>query len=324
MKKMKKLAAGIAAAALACSFTAVNSLAAENSDPVDVYVTISDSTGKLVVTQEKVTVTDIDNDGALTINDALYIAHENSYEGGAEAGYGTSVTQYGLGITKLWGTENGGSYGYYVNNASAWSLSDVLKTGDYLNAFVYTDTTGWSDKYTYFDSNTAEAKQGDELTLTLSQAAFDADYSPITLPVEGASITINGVDSGAVTDAEGKATITLAAAGNAVISATSDSLTLVPPVCIAAVAENPDYIAQTTTEPTETTSVAPETETTTAEPEESTTAKSTNTTTKTTAATTTKPAGKTESPKTGDGSGIIFAALGTAVAAAFLLRKHED
>ena len=52
----------------------------------DVYVTVSDKDGNLALTQEKITVTDVDSDNKLTVNDALYCAHEAKYEGGAAAG----------------------------------------------------------------------------------------------------------------------------------------------------------------------------------------------------------------------------------------------
>ena len=71
-------------AMLVCIFN-VQAFAAE--EPVTVYVTIAN--GSLVMTQEPVTVTDIDKDGSLTINDALYLAHEAKYQGGAAAGYGS-------------------------------------------------------------------------------------------------------------------------------------------------------------------------------------------------------------------------------------------
>ena len=48
---------------------------AEETKTAEVYVTISDENGKLALTQEKITVTDIDGDDLLTINDALYVAH---------------------------------------------------------------------------------------------------------------------------------------------------------------------------------------------------------------------------------------------------------
>lgn len=263
-----------------------------SAETVDTYVTISDVEGKLVLTQEKITVSDADKDGALTINDALYLAHEAKYEGGAAAGYGSSYGSYGLSMTKLWGTENGGSYGYYVNNTSAWSLADAVADGDYINAFMYTDLTAWSDKYTLFDQNTVTAETGDTITLTLSSASYDADYNPITVPVEGATITLNGTATEFKTDAEGKVTITIADAGSVVISAISASQTLVPPVCVAEISAKASESTTTTT-----TAVT-------------TTTKSTTTTT----TTTTK--GNSDSPKTGDTSMtlvyLLLALAGTA------------
>ena len=205
-------------------------------EKAEVYVTISDKDGKLVVTQEKIEVTDIDNDGALTINDALYAAHEAKYEGGAAAGYATETTQWGLGLVKVWGTANGGSYGYVVNNASAMGLTDVVKNGDYVNAYIYTDLTTWSDAYSFFDINTIDTKEGKEITLTLSANGYDANCNPPVTPVEGATITLNGKATEYKTDATGKVTFILEK-GEYVISAISDKQILVPAVCKASVEE---------------------------------------------------------------------------------------
>jgi len=217
-------------AVLMMSFT-LTAFPADAEDSADIIVTISDKDGNLVLIQDSVRVTDIDGDGALTIYDALYQAHEDYYDGGAEAGFGTEQTQYGLSLAKLWGTANGGSYGYYVNHNSAFSMTDPVQNGDYLYAFVYTDLTAWSDSYSFFDQDNAEIKQGDSLDLTLSRAAYDENWSPITLPVENAVITINGKETQYRTDADGKVTIILENAESSIISAKSDTLTLVPPVC---------------------------------------------------------------------------------------------
>lgn len=206
-----------------------------SADTAKVYVTISDKDGKLVLTQEEITVTDADKDGYLTINDSLYCAHEAKYEGGAEAGYASAYGDYGLSLNKLWGTANGGSYGYYVNNKSAWSLGDTVETGDYVKAFVYTDLTAWSDTYCYFDVHTITAEVGKEISLTLSAAGYDNDYNPIVLPVEGANITLNGEKTTFTTDKDGKVTITVDEEGAYIISAVSDTQVLVPPVCKATV-----------------------------------------------------------------------------------------
>ena len=200
--------------------------------PVDVYVTIADENGATAVAAEKITVTDMDMNEALTINDVLITAHQQFYEGSVEAGYGTSVTQYGLGITKLWGN-TAGSYGYYVNNNSAWSLEDPVADGDYVAAFVYTDSVYWSDHYSYFDQSKGDVYTGKEFTLTYSEAGYDADWNPVTLPVEGAVITIDGEATGIKTDAEGKAVVTVDKPGKCIISATADGKRLVKPVFIA-------------------------------------------------------------------------------------------
>ena len=226
-------------------------------DPINVYVTISN--GKLMLVQEEVEVKDIDNDGALTINDALYAAHEDGFEGGAAAGYGSSLTpQYGLSLSKLWGVENGGSYGYYVNSVSAWSLADTVKEGDFVDAFVYTDTTAWSDTYCFFDKRTGELDLDKENTveLTLSYAGFDESYNSVTLPVKGAVITINGEPTEFVTDDEGKVTITIEDAGEYQISATSETQTLVPPIFM--LSADKTEVPEETQQPEETTDNTPE------------------------------------------------------------------
>ena len=200
-----------------------------------VYVTIADGQGQLVMVNAAIDVTDIDADGALTINDALYAAHEAAYEGGAEAGYAAADAGYGLSISKLWGEENGGSYGYYLNDVSAYSLLDPVADGDYLNAFVYTDLEAWSDLYCTFGYREVVADAGANIILTLNMMTFDENWNPVSLPVEGAILTIDGEDSEVVTDAEGKAQFTIEAAGEYLISARSDSAILVPPVCIVTV-----------------------------------------------------------------------------------------
>ena len=165
---MKKSFAFAAALALSFSALSMNALCVNAEDP-QVFVTISDNNSKLVLTQEPVSVTDIDSDGKLTINDALYIAHENNFEGGAAAGYKSSVGQWGLGLDKLWGVENGGSYGYYVNDGFAMGLADEVKDGDIIEAFIYPDPKDYNYFYSFFDKKNGEDAEPDtEVELTLS------------------------------------------------------------------------------------------------------------------------------------------------------------
>lgn len=195
-----------------------------------VYVTISDGSGNLAVAHEAFDVNDIDGDGIVTIHDALHAAHEMRYDGGAEAGYGTGLTDFGLSLNRLWGEENGGSYGYYVNNASAYSLTDPLADGDSVYAYAFTDLESWSDTYCFFNVSAVETASAFELTLTAQ--SYDADWNQILIPVEGAEIILNGEGSGIFTNAEGEVQLELPA-GEYLISAHSDTMTLVPPVCTA-------------------------------------------------------------------------------------------
>ena len=230
---MKKFLA-ILLAMLMLASTAV--FAETVSASVQVFVSITDGEGKLVMAYEAVEVTDVDTDGVLTIHDALTAAHITKYETGAD-GYEAVASEYGLSMTKLWGAENGGSYGYYLNNASAWSLLDAVQEGDHVKAYAFTDLTAWSDTYCYFDVNAADAAVDAEIVLTLSAAGYDASWNPVTLPVAGAVITVNGETTEYVTDENGVVTVKFAEEGTYVVSAVSDAQVLVAPVCVVKVSE---------------------------------------------------------------------------------------
>lgn len=245
--KIKKAIVLILTLTMMLSVFGLTAFAADTS--AKIYVTIVDKTGTIVLAQELVTVTDTDKDGKLTIDDALYQAHENKFTGGAAKGYATKTGEYGLSITKLWGTENGSGFGYYLNNKSAMGLTDIVKAGDFLTAFIFTDTTNFTDTYTFFNVNTLEAKAGAEIELTLSAAAFDADFNPVVKPVKDATITVDGVATTYKTDADGKVTIKIDTKGTKLISAKSATMTMVAPVCIAAVAPASESEITTTSVP---------------------------------------------------------------------------
>lgn len=224
---MKKLTTIFLTLALCLGMLAVPAAAA---DSVDVYVTIS-SAGTLVAAREQVTVTDADGDGALTINDALYCAHETLCEGGAEAGYAYGETEYGISLNRLWGVENGGSYGYYLNDTGALSMSDPVKTGDCVSAFSYADLTGWSDAYAYFDKPVTAAAVGERVTLTLMYSSgYDENWNQIFEPCAGATVTVGGREY--TTDENGAVELTFDKAGTYVVTAFSRTVTLVPPAAV--------------------------------------------------------------------------------------------
>ena len=212
------------------------SLTASAEAAPTVYVSISDDTGVLVLAYAPVTVTDADGDGALTICDALACAHAAHHPEGAVA-FLAEDSEWGKSLYMLWNVDNGGSYGYMLNDASAWSLMDPVKDGDHVKAYAFTDLTNFSDTYAYFTAPVAAAAVNAEIPLTLNAAGYDADWNPVILPVAGATITVNGEKTGAVTDENGHAVLTLAEAGSCIVSAVSDAMTLVPPVCLVTVTE---------------------------------------------------------------------------------------
>ena len=231
MKKIFSILLILALLSGLCAMTAL----ADNAGDITVYVTISVA-GEIVTAADgakaanrAVTVSDLDGSGTIDVNETLIGAHEALYAGGAEAGYASSQADWGLSIDMLWG-DTSYAFGYYVDNAMAMSLSDPVHDGGSVHAYVFADKEFYSDVYAYFDKAEAKAENG-EVTLTLMAGSFDENWNVVFAPCAGASVTVDGAATGKVTDEEGKVTLTFAEAGSYLVSAVSDSASLVPPVC---------------------------------------------------------------------------------------------
>lgn len=295
---MKKLLSILTTVAVICCLLGVSAAADASAK---VYVTVAN--GGLELANSEVTVTDIDGDGALTINDALYAAHESYFKGGAAAGYASEMSDYGLMLTKLWGIENGGSYGYYVNNASAWSLADPVKDGDYVNAFVYQDTKAFSDRYCYFDRAVADVNQGENPAFVLNGVYFDKNYTAYSAPIAGAEITVNGEKTGIVTDEEGRFSgLTFAGQGVYTVSAVSSTETLVAPALTISYSVPKTSTSEPDTEVSEVSTVSETTEV-------ASTADVTRGTVE----------GDLANPKSGDSSAVVFSAAALVISCGALL-----
>ena len=228
---MKKILSTLLALAMLVSLTAF----AEEARTV--YVSISDDNGALVQAYAPVTLTDADGDGALTICDALMAAHTAYHPDGAAA-FLAEDTEWGKSMYRLWGVENGGSYGYMLNDVSPMSLLDSVQPGDHIKAYAFTDLTNFGDTYSYFNAPVAAAAVNTEITLTLSANGYDEAWNPMTYAVQGAFLVVDGeVDDRIVTDAEGQFVLTFPEAGVYTVSAVSNDLPLVLPVCIVTVTE---------------------------------------------------------------------------------------
>lgn len=226
MKKLISVALCLMLSLSLLGFAAFAEPAADN-----VYVSISDEKGELVLAYASVGISDEDKDGVWTINDALISAHKAYYKNGAE-GFASEETVYGCSITKLWGYAEGSAYGYSLNDNSAMSCYDTIQPNDHIKAFVYTDTENFSDLYCFFDVTAVSAEVNDTVTLTLYANTYDANWNTVKAPVSGAEILINGEASGIMTDENGKADISIQKGKDLTVSAKSDSQTLVAPVCI--------------------------------------------------------------------------------------------
>ena len=212
--------------------------------PVEAKFTISDK-GMLKVVEEPITVSDLDGDYALTINDAMIAGHTAYAPNGAnDYAYGT--TQWGLGVTKLWG-DTSGAFGYYVNNQMASDVADPIAEGDSLYGYIYKDQTSWSDSYSYFDKTSGSAVAGELFEVVLYNSSFDENWKPVFNPLAGASV---GYYDGeefvplATTDETGKASVIFKKAGEFTLTAVGPEATadtpavvLVAPFCKVTVAK---------------------------------------------------------------------------------------
>lgn len=203
---------------------------ASAADPITVYVTVSNA-GDLaldkdnkIVAQAPVTVTAANP----TLNDALIALHRTYFSGGA-AGYATSTGQWGLQVDKLWGVTTNAT-GYYKNNDSAAGVgSETISDGDCITAYIYSDTTYWSDQYAHFDKGVVRAITGTDFALTLSGVTWNgsgplAHAQLVTVDSAGGKTDIVG----AVTDAAGNATLRFTATGEYTVSATTTAAITAP------------------------------------------------------------------------------------------------
>ncbi len=241
--KEKRIMSFMLAMCMVLSFVS-NCVFAAETDSITVNVSIVQN-GQFVTGKNEtklacvpIIVTDRDGNGSYEIDEALYAAHEVYYEGGAENGYSSEATEYGLSLTKLWGDDSE-AFGYYKNDQYVGSLADAVNNGDSVCAFVYQDKTGWSDKYTYFEEDTASVKRGQILSVKLNKLEYDANWELVVLPVENATITIDEVGTEITTNAEGVAEIIFDNAGIYTLSAITN-YTIVPSVSIVTVLENDD------------------------------------------------------------------------------------
>ncbi len=226
----------------------VTAPAPEPVDPIDVYVSIADK-GEIVMVKDKITVIDRDASGDFNVDEVLYAAHESGFTGGATEGYSSKMTEYGLAITKLWGDDETGSYGYWLNDASCWSLGDKVVEGDELVAFVYQNTEVW-DSYSKFAQGSYTAKAEVAVSVTLEKAGYDPDWNTVFAGHGGAMLKVYDGDFeelssdnySVVDNSDGTYLVTVKEIGEYYVVAYDHATPIVPAICEISVGENPDLV----------------------------------------------------------------------------------
>lgn len=227
-------------------------------------VLAKDKDGKAMLCRE-VAVQDIDQDGQYSLDEALQAAHA-AYAPNGTADYGTEIGSYGLSVNRLWGVESD-AVGFYKNHTMTAGVGDeALTDSDRVTAFLYYDTTGYSDRYSFFDKEKLTVAAGEEFELTLQYWGYDAEWNLVKKPVAAAPIGAVDPESGeysvpdafrgehlfgeyymqASTDTYGKVKVSIAEAGVYYVTAQHDSINysgydaqnnpvpnyLVPPLCV--------------------------------------------------------------------------------------------
>lgn len=245
----KRLLSLLLALTMALSLATTGAWAADQ-DSIQVTVTIANqgaiAVGKndTLMAQVPVTVTDRNQDGKFTYDEAMAAAHKAYYEKG-EAGFAMK----GNSCEMLWGNETT-SLGFYRNNTMTGYINgESVEDNDDLTAFVYQDQKNWSDQYCFFDQTTVTVKSGESLTINLKGVGFDENWNTVSSPVKQAGL---GVYYGGTfrtrnvsTDANGNGTISFYKAGTYVLSAKKDGAYLIPPVCIVTVTGQAPPVSQT-------------------------------------------------------------------------------
>ena len=192
----------------------------ESAEGITVFMTVSDQ-GQIAQTKDnepmawkEVKVTDQNNDGKYTFEEALIATHDLYYAGGADAGYDIDEGM----VCMLWGEETESNL-FFTNNVGLSKGVDesFVQEGDFLVASTLTDELLYMDMYSFFDKNQCAVSAGESIEFNLN--GYIGMSNGTTGPLEGIKIlTTDGTELGK-TDANGKATLNFDKAGTYVVTA---------------------------------------------------------------------------------------------------------
>jgi len=201
---------------------------ADETDTVTVFVTannqgtLSQTSDGSILFNLPVEVTDLNQDGSFSADEALQAAHKTYL---SSADYETSSSEYGLSVHKLWGISTFNTLFFLNDKALSVDVGTAtVSEGDRLTASVNQDNTYFADWYTYFIPHEKTVAPDEAFTLSL-QGFCGMAYPPEdAVPVAGISVGTweNGsfhAMEDAVTDDNGSVTLSFAEAGTYYITA---------------------------------------------------------------------------------------------------------
>lgn len=278
-RKMVAFLCVFAMAATLLPMSSVTVSAAKTGATATVSVTVSEAgefarsqdNFKSIMAKTDLVVDDADEDGKLTVSDALIRMHNYYCKGGYAIRNGW--------ITKFWGKDSP-ALGFYCNDQYVEEVADQkeIKTGDYISVFEYKDELSYSDIYSYFDKKNVETTVNSAVALQLQDlvVSYGENGKAIskTNPIKDAvlyHVAFDGTKTklNVKTDENGKVNISFDKPGTYVITAgdvtvlTKDwmgndvAASLVAPVCVVTVKEQaPAAPAQVTPAQSATTETA--------------------------------------------------------------------
>ena len=244
---MKKVIALILSVVMIIGSLGVMTFATE-SEPAAVSVSITISKYGEFVNDKNgcpIAMTSVELSGkeVYVLDDVFRTVHTDLYEDG-ETGYDTATGEWGLYVSKFWG-DTSANFTYQVNfgEEDVWGPNHEIENGDFIEFCINKSTGSDMEVYTRFDKRKVEVHPGETVDLTLSQAGY-TETGLTFFACEDAAITVNGVLTETVTDAEGKASVSFEECGQYVVSAVKEKLVadetvtaIEAPVCLIMVSD---------------------------------------------------------------------------------------
>ena len=122
--------------------------------------------------------------------DDFFKAAHGIYHPEGEEGYLSGVSEWGLGVEKLWG-DTSYNFGYQLNGGTetVMGLEHQVENGDFIDACIYKNLYPDTEGYARFNIQKAEASVSEEIKLTLEYASgYDESWNVLYSPCEGAAV----------------------------------------------------------------------------------------------------------------------------------------